>query len=1000
MAFVQPNKQPWKRLLVLSLAGALGVSGLIPQGLPTAKAADTDPKKDAAPASAPAAKAPANNIISMSDIEPYYADMLKGWQDKGIKAGAAPIEINAANSSAKSQDQNIAVGNYEGKNNVLVWNGSGSGDGFVEYRIDVPADGLYEMNVSYRPVTGKGLRRPVVWDVTLDGKRPFRESSSITLYRQWKDASSIKKDEEGDDIRPKTEEITAWSVAPLMDSGGAYAGPLQWYFSKGSHTIRISGSEPVALESIKLTPPQVLKPYGDVSKAYPQSKPVQADVLTLQAESPAVKSDSAIQVTSDTDQRSVPLAKGRITFNSIGGKKWWNQNQELTWSFEVPESGKYKIATRALQNTISQKSSFRTIKIDGKVPFQEFLTYRFPYDTGWRGTQLQDSAGKPYEFYLEKGKHTLAMQVTHAPFKPIILGIESLTDVLKTVDQDLKSLTGNVDDKNRTWHIEKDLPDLPKRLQDAAKKLNDLSKLTEQVNGRTDNISQGFESSAKDIDKLLQKVDDIPYHDDQIVSMQDKISKFIDTLMQQPLQLDEIYIAPVEKKWPDMEASFAAKLKGMVVNFFYTFNTRNSLKAMKDTELNVWVHRGRDYVTQLQELADEMFTPETGIKVKVNLLPNTQLLVLSNAAGIQPDVALGLSQDLPVDYAIRNSIVDISKFPDFNEIYKRYSPGSWLPFYYNKGYYAMPETQSFQLLFYRKDILSKMNIAIPQTWDDVYDILPTLQQNYMNFYVKPQEYMMFFYQNHADFFNKEGSATAIDTPEGFKAFRQWTDMFNIYAMEREVPSFYQHFRKGDMPMGIADYNMYIQLAAAAPELNGRWGIAMLPGTKQPDGTIARWAGGGQTTGVIFKASKKQDQAWTFLKWWNSAEVQERYGSDLESFNGISFRWNTSNLEAFTKLPWKKEDANVILNQWQWYKDMPNLPGGYFLPREIGNAWNRAVVDGMNYRNALELSVMEINRELRRKQQEFGFVDAEGKVVKSMDLPVVDKPWEGVKPYVK
>lgn len=998
LSSVQSSKHPWKRLLVLSLAGALGLTGLVPPGQPVATAADA--KAPSAPANAaPAVKTPNASAVQLSESEPYYADSLKAWIGKGAKPATSTIEIKGSSPSAKSENQNITVGNYEGKSNVLVWNG-GSGEGFVEYRVDVPADGLYEMQISYRPVTGKGLRRPIVWDMFVDGKRPFRETSSITLYRQWKDARPIKTDDEGDQIRPKSDEITTWMTTPLFDSGGAYAAPLQWFFSKGTHTIRMQGYEPIAIESIKLTPPQKLQSYADVAKAYPQSKPAAAEVITLQAEEPSIKSDSAIQMASDTDQRTVPLAKGKITFNSIGGKKWYNQTQELTWTIDIPESGKYKIATRALQNTISQKSSFRTIRIDGKVPFQEFLTYRFPYSTGWEGLALQDDAGKPYEFYFEKGKHTLSMSVTHDPFKPVIRGIEEVSDLLQEVAWDLKSLTGNVDDKNRTYRIAQDLPDLPKRMEVIEQRLDELSKLTAQVNGRVDNISQGFESSAQDIAKMLKKVDDIPYKADQISSMQEKVSKFTDTLIQQPLQLDEIYIAPVEKSFPKMEASIFSKMKGMVVNFFYTFRSKNRLSEMDPNVLNVWVHRGRDYVTQLQELTDELFTPETGIKVKVNLLPNTQLLVLSNAAGIQPDIALGLSQDLPVDYAIRNSIVDISQFPDFKEVYNRYSPGSWLPFYYNKGYYAMPETQSFQLLFYRKDILSKLGIALPQTWEDVYDILPTLQQNYMNFYANPKEFMMFVYQNQAEFFSKDGSKTAMDTPEGFKAFRQWADLFNIYAMDREVSSFYQHFRKGDMPIGIADYNMYIQLSAAAPELNGRWGIAALPGTKQSNGTIERWAGGGQTTGVIFKRSTKQDQAWEYLKWWNSADVQERYGSDLEAFNGVAFRWNTSNLEAFVNLPWKREDANVILNQWQWYKDMPNVPGGYFVTREINNAWNRTVVDGMNYRNSLELAVMEINRELRRKQQEFGFVDGEGNILKSMELPIVTKPWEGVKAYVK
>jgi len=998
----------WKRIrnrfLSVLLVGSLGFASIPLTSEQPANAANpaTPAKPDAAKTNtaAPAAAGKTNDrqVVKAAEVEPYYANVLKGWKDKGIKDGTGTVEISAAKPSGKSDESVAAVGNYEGKSNVLVWNSPR--ESWVEYQFDVPNDGLYEIHVSYRPFTGKGYRRPISWSVKLDGAHPFREASSITLSRQWKDDRPIKKDIAGNDIRPKSLDVSNWMVKPLIDSAGAYSEPLQWHFAKGTHTIRLTGHEPVALESIKLVPQTKLKPYKDVLAAYPQSKPVNAEVATLQAEEVTVKSDSAIQMVSDTDQRTVPLAKGRITFNSIGGKKWFDQNQEVTWTIEAPESGKYKIAMRALQNTIAQKASFRRIAIDGKVPFQELLTYRFPYATGWQGLVLSDDQGKPLELYLEKGKHTLTMSNTHAPFKPVILGIEEINDILMGVDQDLKSLTGGQDDKNRTWKIAQDMPDLPKRLTTVKEKMQQLSSQVQQINGRNDNVSESLSTSIRDIDELLSKVDDIPYHKDTISSMNEKVSKFIETLVQQPLQLDEIYVAPAEKDFVNMEASLFSKMKGMVVNFFYSFQPKNRLSNIDDNLLNVWVLRGRDYVTQLQELADETFTPETGIKVKVNLLPNAQLLVLSNAAGLQPDIALGLGQDLPVDYAIRNSIYDLSKFPDFKEIYNRYSPGSWLPFYYNKGYYALPETQSFHVLYYRKDILSRLGLAIPDTWQDVYDMLPTLQQNYMNFYMPPTEYMTFVYQNNAEFFNKDGVKTALDSPEGFKAFKQWTDLFNIYAMDRSVTSFYQHFRKGTMPIGFADYNMYIQLSAAAPELNGSWGIAQIPGTVQADGTIARWSGGGQTSGVIFNSSKKKDQAWEFMKWWTSADTQERYGSDLEAFNGVAFRWNTANVEAFSKLPWKRDDANVILQQWRWYKDMPNLPGGYFLGREINNAWNRSVVDGTNYRASLELTVLDVNRELRRKQQEFGFIDQNGNILETMDLPVVSKPWDGVNPYVK
>lgn len=990
------SKANMRRLLILLLAGGLlagSASGLPPA--PAEAAAGPSGAKQGQPAQADPASTPVSTVLN----EPYYADLYKTWQAEGAKPAASALEISAAAPSGRSDEAVVSAGSYAGKTNVLLWNGTA--DGWVEYRFDVPADALYEVHVSYLPITGNGSRRPVVWNVAVDGRRPFREASSIMLYRHWKDVRPIKKDEDGNDIRPRSEEIPEWSVLPLADSGGAYAEPLQWFFGKGAHTLRFEGSEPVALESIRLVPAQKLKPYAEAAAAYPQAKTAEAPLQTLQAEELQAKNDSAIQITSDTDPRTVPEAAGRITFNTVGGaKSWSNQNQEIAWTFEVPATGRYKLAMRSRQNFISQKASYRTIRIDGNVPFQEMLVYRFPYSTGWAGTVLQDEGGSPYEFHLEKGKHTLSMAVTHAPFTPVLLGIEQITDLLGAVDQDLIFLTGGQTDKNRTWRVAQDLPDLPERLQKAADRLTLLAEKVKQANGRTDSISQGLETSATDIRKLLEKVDDIPYHSDQIAAMKEKISQYTETLVQQPLQLDEIYIAPAESKFPNMKASWLAKLAGVFQNFLYTFRATDRLSDMDDQVLNVWVNRGRDYVTELQELTDELFTPETGVKVKVNILPNTQLLLLSNAAGIQPDIALGLPQDLPVDYAIRNSVEDLSLLPGFADIYKRFSPGSWLPLYYNKGYYALPETQSFQVLYYRKDILDRLGLPIPETWDDVYDMLPALQQNFMNFFVNPNQFTTFFYQNNTELYEKNGLRTAVDSPEGFKAFRQWTDLFNIYAIEREVPSFYQHFRKGTIPIGISDYNMYIQLSAAAPELNGRWGIALIPGVRQKDGTVVRWAGGGQNTGVIFKASKKKEQAWEFLKWWTSADVQERYGTDLEAYNGVAFKWNTSNIEAFSKLPWKREDANIILKQWQWYKDIPNVPGGYFLDRELKNAWNRTVVDGVNYRTSLESAVLEINRELRRKQEEFGFIDSSGNQLKSMDLPRVDKPWEGVNGYVR
>jgi hypothetical protein len=77
-----------------------------------------------------------------------------------------------------------------------------------------------------------------------------------------------------------------------------------------------------------------------------------------------------------------------------------------------------------------------------------------------------------------------------------------------------------------------------------------------------------------------------------------------------------------------------------------------------------------------------------------------------------------------------------------------------------------------------------------------------------------------------------------------------------------------------------------------------------------------------------------------------------------------------------------------------------VPGGYFLEREIHNAWNRSVVGTANYMSSLEQAVRDINRELLRKQQEFGYINEQGEQVNKLDIPIVDQPWEGIDRYVE
>ncbi|MBD0378634.1 extracellular solute-binding protein [Paenibacillus sedimenti] len=942
-----------------------------------------------------------HTTIASKNLIPTYAKVLDGWQKNGAKANHnSSITISGSKLAAKSANANAAVGTYNGKNGVLIW--SAKGDEWVEYELDVAQGGLYAIEMSYHPFVDSRDRKPIALGLTVDGLSPFIESKSLELYRHWKDKLPIVKDDNGDEIRPAAVDISGWHTWELRDMSGAYLDPLLWNLTPGKHKIRLSGSDPMALESITFKSPVPVADYLTVRNGLPKdAPPVQAEPIVIEAEHVEWKNDSSITLAFDNDIANSPYVRGKISYNTIDGTHWSTKNQEISWSFDAPETGFYKIAVREQQSFVSNRASFRSIMINGNVPFAELKAYRFPYASGWKGVALADDQGVPYEFYLQKGTNTISMRVTQAPVIPIAADMDEATETLVKLSSDLRTLTGGVDDKNRTWDLKKDLPGFVDQLQELSDKLTATREQLISINGRPDAISQGLVTVSKDIETLLKYPDEIPYDAGRMNKMQGKLAELLKQLSSQPLQLDRIYVVPANKPLPKMEATFMEKIQGSLINFINSFKTNEKSGTADDQVLNVWMNRGRDYVNLLQTMADEIFTPQTGIKVKVNLLKDDKLLLFMNAAGIAPDVGIGLPHDTPFDYAIRNGIYNLKQFPDFDEVYTKFAPGAWMPYFYDGGYYAVPETQAFSVMYYRKDILQNLGLSVPDTWDDVYRMLPVLQQNGMNF--TPVEHSIFLQMHGLEYYKQDGSGTGLSSEKGFEAFKAWTDLQNKYGIDQKSDNFVQHFRNGSYPIGVADLNAYLQLTVAAPELNGVWGVAPIPGVKQEDGTVVRWTGGNggdQFASAIFKHTKKPQESWEFLKWWMSADVQERYGTDLETLNGVTFRWYTSNVDAFAKLPWKEDDKQAILEQWKWFREVAKVPGSYYMEREMMNAWTRTVIGGENYRTSLESAIKEVDREVKRKMQEFHFIDTNGNLVRSLNLPVITKPWEGVDKYVK
>ncbi|MCA9956169.1 MAG: ABC transporter substrate-binding protein, partial [Anaerolineales bacterium] len=191
-----------------------------------------------------------------------------------------------------------------------------------------------------------------------------------------------------------------------------------------------------------------------------------------------------------------------------------------------------------------------------------------------------------------------------------------------------------------------------------------------------------------------------------------------------------------------------------------------------------------------------------------------------------------------------------------------------------------------------------------------------------------------------------------------------------------------------LPIGISNFaDGYLKLTTAAPELNGLWEISLYPATVLEDGRELRYATGSAQAGIMFANTDKQDEGWEFMKWWMSTETQVDFQEQLILNYGLEYLWNSANLEAFALSPIPDEHKEVILEQWEWLQEPIKLPGSYMQERELSNAWNAIVFEGVNPRVAIDSSVIIINREITRKMEEFGYIQ-DGVVVQEFKIPTI------------
>ncbi len=930
--------------------------------------------------------------------------------------------------------------------------------GDVTWSFEVKKAGNFHIEIVYAPVVsfdgdGDGKADLVSNTATMkralliDDAYPFKQSRYIEFPRVWQDElggegsndRGFVLDNDGSEIKPGKVESPEWRTMKANDSTGYIVEPFLYYISEGVHTLTLAEVQEVcAIKEIRIF-------YDDSSvsyKEYLKSFEGKADnaagekSVVIDAEIAHRTSSNIIYPVYDRSSAATePQSAYNIYLNSIGGEKWQNVGQWISWNFEVPADGFYTISPRFLQSFAEGMYVTRELKIDGENPYEEAKALRFKYNDEWQLHPVTDGVidkktgeERALKFYLTKGSHELEMCVVLGEMAEILNTVETSLSNINEYYLQILMLTGSEPDEYRDYEFSRLMPEVLKGMKAESKVLYEVSKLLEEINGTKGSDSVTLDNVAMLLERMAEDEDLIAPNFSELKDYIGNLGTWIMTARNQPLQFDYILVSPaadVEKSGSEKymkkngfnaDASFFEAIGYEFEQFimswisdYSSYGVRTAEGAENYASIEVWTTSGRDQSTIMRSLISDSFTSQKNIAVDLKLVAAGSLLP-ATLSGSGPDVNMTLASATVINYAIRSAALPINPagyvdkegddeatrkfnaecreiFSDYDEVKKWFTDAATIPLELYGVAYGLPETESFSMLFYRSDILLQLGLEIPDTWDDVYNMLPTLQTNNLDFgyHESLAGLLIMLYQNGETLYRHAendpdgkagktyGYAINLDKNESLETFKEMCELYTMYGFPYSY-NFANRFRTGEMPIGVQVYTTYSQLTIFAPELRGLWGFTILPGTLRTDengNAFVDHTADTTVTGIVMMRDCKEIKAaWEFMKWWVSAESQSTYGQEYYALLGASGQYATANMEALYSMSWTADERAELHKQFEWLQATPEMPGGYIVTRYVEFAFLATYNDDADPVEAMLEHIDSINSELTRKRNEF------------------------------
>lgn len=986
-----------------------------------------------------------------SGDEAEYPDVKAAYEAAGYKPGADTILVFGTGADGVFTDGGIVgvkesvvtIDTYTDDNGEarksLVWDYTNPGDASTNkntgytFVFNVESEGLYCLNFDYVSIAAANAE--IARDVYIDGVLPYAEAMGVPLFKTYEENGEVTQTfvgdkYEGDDIRPSIVEKFIWLNQSVYDNQYRESLPLQFYLPAGQHTLTLEfSSQPAVFSAISFIPAIAPKTYEDyVADCQAAGYREGAGSFQIQAEECDVRSSSGVRREYNTDPSASDYSYSRKVLNTVGGVNWNEGGEAASWTCTVETAGLYRIGFRYEQSGNEGLPSFRQLTINGEIPFAEASAIAFDFGNNLKDMTIgDDDVEGGYLFYLEPGD-VITLTVVMGEYADCLRELEDIVDTIMDLYSTIRVITGSDPDSNYDYGLERHIPTLDQDLNNIRLRLlevcdrlymteEDYQAAVEEAKAKGEAIPpkpicstrpgmvSNFRSVAEDFEKWRKEPLLIPGDMGDITGNATNITTYVTTMKSQQLELDVIYLAPTEDQFVKKSSHWYDRIFSFFNNLWLSFMkdyTQIGITSGEAENIDVWVGRGTEYCEILREMLKKSFTEETGIGVSINILPSgqlsasgTNLLMLSYISGNAPDLVLGGGANDAIEFAIRDAMFALEGFEDFEEVKSRFYPAMFDACEYQGHYYALPETMTFMTLFYRTDIFEKLGLKVPTTWDELYgDVIPVLYENDMQFWYAGG-YDLFLYQHGGSYYRddydengvlQKNIRTGLDTTVAYEAFVEYTDMYNVQGVPVSI-NFYNQFRYGDVPIGMADFATYMQFLIAAPEIAGKWDLAPVPQSVLTDENGNEYLSqattglGGNYCFIMDnvtngkydeeKFASKSAAAWEFMKWWTRTDIQSEYGAEVEAVIGRDARWLSANVEAFKNTAWEGNHLNVILESQEMAVVTPNVLGGYYTSRHVTNAFNRTVVArDTRARDSLIQSVKDINKEIWAKRTEY------------------------------